>query len=279
MLEPRRTSKFPSRLRSPRYLKLIGILALGCGASPTKHAEEDSKEDSKEHHAPEERAQRVRESAASHSTLRYLGQAKAQLSPGYHWTPILEAASGLSGQLIFLAATAPLEAPGPRLTLLRMDNSGPEDTLVPSDELRHPFIVSQPTLDNRTSLEEVRRFIAAPKTRTTYALTPGCDSLTPAQAFASLSAAVATLQHTQAPAPARVDALASILVMTSLDIALSPPHLRRMLTAIGQGGAPTIAQQSARRATVQTPQGQWSLVRRACWTVGAFTPASPHPPR
>ena len=150
---------------------------------------------------------------------------------------------------------------------------------VVADTPRHPFIVSQPTLDNRSSLEELRQFIAAPKTRTVYALPSGCNSLAPAQAFAALSGAVQQLKNVQAAAPARVEALAAIVVMTSSEIALSPAHLRRMLTALDHDGEPTIEEHSPRRATVRTSQGQWLLVRRACWAVSSFTPASRHPPR
>lgn len=283
--ETRRNSKATGKSQYGRYLAIIGLATLGCGARHGATATETMGDGRNAHADQNQRAATdvvkpapTGDARVSASTtmgtdeLRYLGQAAAQLVPGNFWAPILEASSGATGELVILVASAPAEAPGPRLTVLRFENSGPQGTLSAADTARHPLILSQSVLDDKDTLQGIRQFLSAPKTRTSFALPKICAEQSPAQAHRSLQDHVVSLRDTRTAPQNRVDALAAILSTTTPDLALSPPHLRQLLDVLSTPAAPTITQASERRATITTERGRLELIRRKCWIVSNFTP-------
>ena len=285
-------SKDASESRDTRRLPIFVAVALGCGGTPQPAATVEGSQSEAARGANDpangapafkpgdvDNPQVSATSATSMTPLRFRGQVEALMTPGSLWAPIVEATSGASGELRVLLASAPVEAPGPRLTILRFDDSGPDGAVAPTDAPRHPLVLSQPVLDDKISWREFRQFLSAPKTRSAYARPSGCEQQAPAEAYRALIDAAASLRDTRSPAQDRVDALATIVASATPDIAFSPPHLRRMLGALHGDDTPTIETASPRRATLSTTRGRWELLRRDCWVVSDFQPATPTPQR
>lgn len=285
-------SKDASKSRDARVTALLVVAALGCGPrservatdalgqhTSARAAATSAKAPSRVKPADTSPPDQQKEAPPTEGAVPYRATIEAQLLPGNLWAPIVAASSGASGELRVLVASAPTEAPGPRLTMLRFDNSGPDGTIAPTDQPRHPLVLSQPVLDNTEVLSDFRRFLSAPKTRASYTRPRGCEGLTPAEAYDALVDATGSLRDVRAPAQDRVDALAMLLTSATPDIALSPPHLRRILDALSSAAPPSVEQSSARRASLRTARGRWELLRRDCWIVSDFEPVPTTPQR
>jgi hypothetical protein len=285
-------SKDSNKSRDARVTVVLMVAALGCGPSHERAGTQAHGHDRSARAAgaspkapPPVKPAGIspdvpREEAPSTAgAVRYRAAIEAQLVPGNLWAPIVTASSGASAELRVLVASAPIEAPGPRLTMLRFDNSGPDGTIAPTDEPRHPLVLSQPVLDNLEVWRDFRRFLSAPKTRSSYSRPRGCEDQTAAETYRVLVDATASLRDIRAPAQHRVDALATLLTSITPDVAFSPPHFRQVLDALRGATPPTVEQSSSRRASLRTTHGRWKFLRRDCWVVSNFEPVPATPQR
>ena len=95
-------------------------------------------------------------------TPRYRGMIEEAIGGRQFWMPIMEAELGLHGALWALVASAPREAPGPRLTLLKFTPIGPRGSLALSGPPEHLMVLSQPAVDRQDAGRELARILSAP---------------------------------------------------------------------------------------------------------------------
>ena len=210
-------------------------------------------------------------------TPRYRGMIEEAIGTRQFWMPIMEAELGLHGALWALVASAPREAPGPRLTLLKFTPIGPRGSLALSGPPEHLMVLSQPAVDRQDAGRELARILSAPKTRTrVLGDTTGLTG-TPEEAWTQLSADARRLRDS---GPRRdpmvtLTALARVVSATTRDVMSSPRQLRALFAALLDNDEPEIVSASARRAELTVGSTRLTLLRRARWSVSEITTTEP----
>ena len=191
------------------------------------------------------------------------------------WVPIMEAKLGLHGALWTLVASAPREAPGPRLTLLKFTPTGPRDTLALSSAPEHLMVLSQPALDRQDAGRDLARVLSAPKTRTRLLGDATGLTGTPKEAWTQLSADARRLRDS---APRRdpmvaLTALGRVVSATTRDVMSSPRQLRALFAALLDDETARIVSASDRRAEVTVGSTRLTLLRRTRWSISEIAVA------
>lgn len=275
------TVRGTSTTRVPRgLLWLCTGLALGCQAHPGKRAVPDGNAT-----VAAQRDALAAQDAGTQGTPEdrgpYGALAGAILDLNHHWAPIFALEMPDEGALWMLVASAPKDAPGPRLSLLRFRATGPDGRLEPAAEPEHLMVLSQPTLDHRARLQEFHRKAAAPTHRLRRAVT-----VTDARAHGSANEALGALQEVarqivdpRVAPTTRLAGLARIVDALSRELALSPSHLRAIVQTLSDVDAVRVEPHGTRRATVHMPGATWTLLKQSRWTISTIARDRDQPPR